>query len=86
MKPNYGKLAAQYGSFLIAIGGVSITVLTVVLSAWRIKLQTGNSEAKDEIDAAITVTCVCLGFSAYLLCGKPKRSLSLMAAEGLAHS
>lgn len=33
---DYGKLAEQYGSFLVAIGGVSITVLTLVLAMWHL--------------------------------------------------
>ena len=34
---DYGKLAEQYGSFLVAIGGVSITVLTLVMSIWHLR-------------------------------------------------
>lgn len=32
---DYGKLAELYGGFLVAIGGVSITVLTLVMSIWH---------------------------------------------------
>jgi heme/copper-type cytochrome/quinol oxidase subunit 4 len=34
---DYGKLSEQYGSFLVAVGGVSITVLTLVLSIWHLR-------------------------------------------------
>jgi uncharacterized membrane protein len=32
MEVDYSKLSEQYGNFLIAIGGVSITILTVILT------------------------------------------------------
>jgi heme/copper-type cytochrome/quinol oxidase subunit 2 len=58
MQPNYHKLAEQYGGFLVAIGGVSITVLTLVLSAWRILRRSdedeqrgGKSESSGESEA-----------------------------------
>jgi predicted permease len=47
---NYGKLAEQYGSFLVAIGGVSITVLTLVLAMWHLKPDSSTSR-ENEADA-----------------------------------
>lgn len=46
---DYGKLAEQYGGFLVAIGGVSITVLTLVLSIWHLKR---SPEENDTVSTA----------------------------------
>jgi hypothetical protein len=41
---DYGKLSEQYAGFLVAIGGVSITVLTLVLSIWHLKFQSRGDD------------------------------------------
>jgi hypothetical protein len=52
---DYGKLAELYGGFLVAIGGVSITVLTLVMSIWNLKIDSaikgdGVSQNKQQVE------------------------------------
>jgi hypothetical protein len=49
---DYQKLAEQYASFLVAVGGISITVLAIVLTlrpeeeSWRARLWSNSLKIK----------------------------------------
>jgi|GEM_PF-3193824 len=51
MESDYLKLSEQYASFLVAVGGVSITVLALVLSLGSASVKEGSGSALAERDS-----------------------------------
>lgn len=68
---DYGKLAEQYGSFLVAIGGVSITVLTLVISIWHFRPASAtpsqNDEGRSALIKALMIAMFCSFVGAHLM-------------------
>jgi hypothetical protein len=65
----YGKLAEQYGGFLVAVGGVSITVLALVMYIWH-EDRAEDKETRHNRSAvikALIVSTFCSFVGAHLL-------------------
>lgn len=64
---NYGKLAEQYGSFLVAIAVVSITVLALVMYIWHLERSGGTSENRSAVIKALIIAIFSSFVGAHLL-------------------
>ena len=67
---DYVKLAEQYANFLVAVGGVSITALTLVLSLRRKAKKTERAAervARAFLVAALSVSTVCCFIGAQMM-------------------
>lgn len=64
MEVDYLKLSEQYASFLVAAGGVSITVLTLVLT---LGTETGEKELRTFLAAALIVATISSFTGAHML-------------------
>jgi hypothetical protein len=68
-KVNYAKLSEQYANFLVAVGGVSITVLTLVLglSSREVSLSETEIVARVYLVAALTAATVSCFIGAHMM-------------------
>src|SRR2546429_2684192 len=67
MEVDYLKLSEQYASFLIAAGGVSITVLTLVLTLGTETTETRERELRTFLAAALVVATISCFTGAHML-------------------
>jgi hypothetical protein len=65
----YEKLAEQYGSFLVAIGGVSITALALVMTLWHVEKVEDKETMhnRSAVIKALIVATFCSFVGAHLL-------------------
>lgn len=64
---DYAKLSEQYASFLVAVGGVSITVLTLVLGLSAEATQSPAKDARLFVVAALIVATVSCFVGAHMM-------------------
>lgn len=64
---DFEKLADQYAGFLVAVGGVSVTVLTLILGIAHEPTEQKETEARLFLVAALSVAAVCCFIGAHMM-------------------